>query len=75
MGVRLAMENLKVVGSISVKVTSELPSSRRRHDVDTFYRRAHKNIDKTLNEAEAEAKILRGTHEDLESYLQVIGRW
>ncbi|KAK6944108.1 Exocyst complex subunit Exo70, C-terminal [Dillenia turbinata] len=46
-------------------------------------RRAHENIDKTLKAAEvilgqfdlcrkAEAKILRGPHEDLESYLEAI---
>ncbi|KAF2599615.1 hypothetical protein F2Q68_00007034, partial [Brassica cretica] len=32
------------------------------------HRKAHENIDKTLKAAEAESKVLKGPHEDLESY-------
>ncbi|GAB4856290.1 hypothetical protein Ancab_014218 [Ancistrocladus abbreviatus] len=59
--------------------TAMRPTQIRTHSI----RRAHENIDKTLKAAElilgqfdlsrqAEAKILRGPHEDLESYLQAI---
>lgn len=55
------------------------PTQVRTHSI----RKAHENIDKTLKAAEvllaqfdlsrqAETKILRGPHEDLESYLQAI---
>uniref|UniRef100_A0A7N0V3Z7 Exocyst subunit Exo70 family protein n=1 Tax=Kalanchoe fedtschenkoi TaxID=63787 RepID=A0A7N0V3Z7_KALFE len=55
------------------------PTQIKTHSI----RRAHENIDKTLKAAEvilaqfdltrkAEAKILRGPHEDLESYLEAI---
>lgn len=55
------------------------PTQVRTHAI----RRAHENIDKTLKSAEvilgqfdltrqAEAKILKGPHEDLESYLEAI---
>ncbi|MBA0650916.1 hypothetical protein Goklo_018290 [Gossypium klotzschianum] len=59
--------------------TAMRPTQIRTHSI----RRAHENIDKTLKAAEAilgrfdltrkaEAKILRGPHEDLESYLEAI---
>ncbi|XP_021756169.1 exocyst complex component EXO70A1-like [Chenopodium quinoa] len=59
--------------------TAMRPTQIRTHSI----RRAHENIDKTLNATElvvaqfdlarkAEAKILRGPHEDLESYLEAI---
>ncbi|KAK9723614.1 hypothetical protein RND81_05G012400 [Saponaria officinalis] len=59
--------------------TAMRPTQIRTHSI----RRAHENIDKTLKATElvlgqfdiarkAEAKILRGPHEDLESYLEAI---
>ncbi|KAK8600589.1 hypothetical protein V6N12_050442 [Hibiscus sabdariffa] len=59
--------------------TAMRPTQTRTHSI----RRAHENIDKTLKGAEAiltrfdltrkaEAKILRGPHEDLQSYLEAI---
>ncbi|MBA0713301.1 hypothetical protein Golax_012342, partial [Gossypium laxum] len=59
--------------------TAMRPTQIRTHSI----RRAHENIDKTLKAAEAilgrfdltrkaEAKVLRGPHEDLESYLEAI---
>ncbi|KAE8689949.1 Exocyst complex component EXO70A1 [Hibiscus syriacus] len=59
--------------------TAMRPTQIRTHSI----RRAHDNIDKTLKAAEAiltrfdltrkaEAKILRGPHEDLQSYLEAI---
>ncbi|GMI71094.1 exocyst subunit exo70 family protein A2 [Hibiscus trionum] len=59
--------------------TAMRPTQIRTHSI----RRAHENIDKTLKSAEAiltrfdltrkaEAKILRGPHEDLQSYLEAI---
>ncbi|KAL9263210.1 Exocyst complex component EXO70A1-like protein [Drosera capensis] len=59
--------------------TAMRPTQIRTHSI----RRAHENMDKTLKSAEvileqfelfrkAEAKILRGPHEDLESYLEAI---
>ncbi|XP_068659765.1 exocyst complex component EXO70A1-like [Aristolochia californica] len=55
------------------------PTQARTHSI----RKAHENIDKTLKSADvileqfdlsrqAEAKILRGPHEDLESYLEAV---
>ncbi|EPS68385.1 hypothetical protein M569_06379, partial [Genlisea aurea] len=59
--------------------TAMRPTQLKTHSI----RRAHENIDKSLKAAEvilgqfdlsrqAEAKILRGPHEDLESYLQAV---
>ncbi|KAL9227742.1 hypothetical protein vseg_003394 [Gypsophila vaccaria] len=59
--------------------TAMRPTQIRTHSI----RRAHENIDRTLKATElvlgqfdlarkAEAKILRGPHEDLESYLEAI---
>ncbi|TXG58150.1 hypothetical protein EZV62_015979 [Acer yangbiense] len=64
---------------LSALETAMRPTQIRTHSV----RRAHENIDKSLKSAEvilaqfdltrkAEAKILRGPHEDLESYLEAI---
>ncbi|KAJ8754591.1 hypothetical protein K2173_010197 [Erythroxylum novogranatense] len=64
---------------LSALETALRPTQIRTHSI----RRAHDNIDKTLKAAEvilaqfdltrkAEAKILRGPHEDLESYLEAI---
>ncbi|XP_022744483.1 exocyst complex component EXO70A1-like isoform X1 [Durio zibethinus] len=64
---------------LSALETAMRPTQIRTHSI----RIAHENIDKTLKAAEsilaqfdltrkAEAKILRGPHEDLESYLQAI---
>ncbi|KAK9921450.1 hypothetical protein M0R45_029959 [Rubus argutus] len=64
---------------LSALETAMRPTQIRTHSI----RRAHENIDKTLKRAEvilgqfdltrkAEAKILRGPHEDLESYLEAI---
>ncbi|KAL3645310.1 hypothetical protein CASFOL_010490 [Castilleja foliolosa] len=64
---------------LSALETAMRPTQIRTHAI----RRAHENIDKTLKAAEvilsqfdisrqAEAKILKGPHEDLESYLQAI---
>ncbi|KAK4480435.1 hypothetical protein RD792_013508 [Penstemon davidsonii] len=64
---------------LSTLETAMRPTQIRTHAI----RRAHENIDKTLKAAEviltqfdssrqAEAKILKGPHEDLESYLQAI---
>lgn len=64
---------------LSALETAMRPTQVRTHAI----RRAHENIDKTLKAAEvilgqfdlsrqAEAKILRGPHEDLESYLEAI---
>ncbi|XP_022746416.1 exocyst complex component EXO70A1-like [Durio zibethinus] len=64
---------------LSALETAMRPTQIRTHSI----RRAHENIDKTLTAAEtilaqfdltrkAEAKILRGPHEDLESYLGAI---
>ncbi|XP_057977058.1 exocyst complex component EXO70A1 isoform X1 [Malania oleifera] len=64
---------------LSALETAMRPTQLRTHAI----RRAHENIDKTLKAAEvilgrfdlsrqAEAKILRGPHEDLESYLEAI---
>ncbi|KAM5559342.1 exocyst complex component EXO70A1-like [Rosa sericea] len=64
---------------LSALETAMRPTQIRTHSL----RRAHENIDKTLKRAEvilgqfdhtrkAEAKILRGPHEDLESYLEAI---
>ncbi|XVE96303.1 hypothetical protein REPUB_Repub02eG0209600 [Reevesia pubescens] len=64
---------------LSALETAMRPTQIRTHSI----RRAHENIDKTLKAAEtilaqfdltrkAEAKILRGPHEDLESYLEAI---
>ncbi|EEF45760.1 protein binding protein, putative [Ricinus communis] len=64
---------------LSALETAMRPTQIRTHAI----RKAHENIDKTLKSAEvilaqfdisrqAEAKILRGPHEDLESYLVAI---
>ncbi|KAM1079164.1 hypothetical protein ACFX2H_013841 [Malus domestica] len=64
---------------LSALETAMRPTQIRTHSI----RRAHENIDKTLKAVEvilgqfdltrkAEAKILRGPHEDLESYLEAI---
>ncbi|KAJ7971664.1 Exocyst subunit Exo70 family protein [Quillaja saponaria] len=64
---------------LSALETAMRPTQIRTHSI----RRAHENIDKTLKSADvilgqfdltrkAEAKILRGPHEDLESYLEAI---
>ncbi|XVF55845.1 hypothetical protein PTKIN_Ptkin06aG0069500 [Pterospermum kingtungense] len=64
---------------LSALETAMRPTQIRTHSI----RKAHDNIDKTLKAAEtilaqfdltrkAEAKILRGPHEDLESYLEAI---
>ncbi|XP_051119852.1 exocyst complex component EXO70A1-like [Andrographis paniculata] len=64
---------------LSALETAMRPTQIRTHAI----RRAHENIDKTLKAAEvilsqfdqtrqAEAKILKGPHEDLESYLEAI---
>ncbi|XP_061996522.1 exocyst complex component EXO70A1-like isoform X2 [Rosa rugosa] len=64
---------------LSALETAMRPTQIRTHSI----RKAHENIDRTLKAAEvilaqfdlsrqAEAKILRGPHEDLESYLEAI---
>ncbi|KAJ4826835.1 hypothetical protein Tsubulata_023655 [Turnera subulata] len=64
---------------LSALETAMRPTQIRTHAI----RKAHENIDKTLKAAEvvltqfdvgrqAEAKILKGPHEDLESYLEAI---
>lgn len=64
---------------LSALETAMRPTQIRTHAI----RRAHENIDKTLKAAEvilsqfdlsrqAEAKILKGPHEDLEGYLEAI---
>ncbi|KAF5733673.1 exocyst complex component EXO70A1 [Tripterygium wilfordii] len=64
---------------LSALETAMRPTQIRTHAI----RKAHENIDKTLKSAEvilaqfdlsrqAEAKILKGPHEDLESYLEAI---
>ncbi|XP_068662339.1 exocyst complex component EXO70A1-like isoform X2 [Aristolochia californica] len=64
---------------LSALETAMRPTQARTHSI----RKAHENIDKTLKSAEvileqfdlsrqAEAKILRGPHEDLESYLEAV---
>ncbi|KAL9673242.1 hypothetical protein QQ045_029496 [Rhodiola kirilowii] len=66
---------------LSALETAMRPTQIKTHSI----RRAHENIDKTLKAAEviltqfdltrkAEAKILRGPHEDLESYLEAINQ-
>lgn len=66
---------------LSALETAMRPTQIRTHSI----RRAHENIDRTLKAAEvilaqfdlsrqAETKILKGPHEDLESYLQAIGQ-
>ncbi|KAL0915565.1 hypothetical protein M5K25_015992 [Dendrobium thyrsiflorum] len=72
-----------IIGSFDHRLSSleaaMRPTQVRMHAI----RRAHENIDKTLKSADvilaqfdltrkAEAKILRGPHEDLESYLEAI---
>ncbi|KAJ0027677.1 hypothetical protein Pint_36153 [Pistacia integerrima] len=74
---------VNILGSFDYRLsaleTAMRPTQIRTHSI----RRAHENIDKTLKSAEvilgqfdltrkAEAKILRGPHEDLESYLEAI---
>lgn len=77
-------ENMvSILGSFDYRLsaleTAMRPTQIRTHSI----RRAHENIDKTLKAAEsmlaqfdltrkAEAKILRGPHEDLEMYLEAI---
>ncbi|KAF9597434.1 hypothetical protein IFM89_018880 [Coptis chinensis] len=66
---------------LSALETAMRPTQIRTHSI----RRAHENIDKTLKAADvilsqfdlsrqAEAKILRGPHEDLESYLEAVAQ-
>ncbi|EXC21221.1 Exocyst complex component 7 [Morus notabilis] len=66
---------------LSALETAMRPTQIRTHSI----RKAHENIDKTLKAADvilaqfdltrkAEAKILRGPHEDLESYLEAINQ-
>ncbi|GMH13257.1 hypothetical protein Nepgr_015098 [Nepenthes gracilis] len=74
---------LSILGSfdhrLSALETAMRPTQIRTHSI----RKAHENIDKTLKASEvilvqfdltrqAEAKILKGPHEDLESYLEAI---
>ncbi|KAL6130245.1 hypothetical protein ACLB2K_068626 [Fragaria x ananassa] len=74
---------VSVLGSfdhrLSALETAMRPTQIRTHSI----RKAHENIDRTLKAAEvilaqfdlcrqAEAKIVRGPHEDLESYLEAI---
>ncbi|KAG0494180.1 hypothetical protein HPP92_005174 [Vanilla planifolia] len=72
-----------ILGSFDHRLSS-LEASMRPTQVRTHaIRRAHENIDRTLKAADvilaqfdltrqAEAKILRGPHEDLESYLEAV---
>lgn len=64
---------------LSALETAMRPTQIRTHSI----RKAHENIDKTLKNAEvilaqfdlsrqAEAKVLKGPHDDLESYLEAI---
>ncbi|KAI3734600.1 hypothetical protein L6452_14072 [Arctium lappa] len=74
---------VSILGSFDHRL-SALESAMRPTQIRTHaIRRAHENIDRTLKAAdvildrfdlsrEAEAKILRGPHEDLESYLEAI---
>ncbi|KAF7820448.1 exocyst complex component EXO70A1 [Senna tora] len=66
---------------LSALETAMRPTQIRTHSI----RKAHENIDRTLKAAEvvlahfdqyhqAEAKILKGPHEDLESYLEAIDK-
>ncbi|RDX91492.1 Exocyst complex component EXO70A1 [Mucuna pruriens] len=66
---------------LSALETAMRPTQIRTHSI----RKAHENIDKTLKAAEvilvhfdqyrqAEAKILKGPHEDLENYLEAIDK-
>ncbi|KAJ9546013.1 hypothetical protein OSB04_025720 [Centaurea solstitialis] len=79
----IADKMVSILGSfdhrLSALETAMRPTQIRTHAI----RRAHENIDKTLKAAnvildrfdlsrEAEAKILRGPHEDLEGYLDSI---
>ncbi|KAM3339858.1 exocyst complex component EXO70A1 [Capsicum galapagoense] len=76
---------ISILGSfdhrLSALETAMRPTQIRTHSI----RKAHENIDKTLKVAEVilgqfdlarqtEAKILRGPHEDLESYLEAINQ-
>ncbi|CAA7402916.1 unnamed protein product [Spirodela intermedia] len=74
---------VSILGSFDHRL-SALEAAMRPIQVRTHaIRRAHENIDKTLKSAaiilsqfdlsrEAEAKILKGPHEDLESYLEAV---
>ncbi|KAF5737410.1 Exocyst subunit exo70 family protein A2 isoform 1 [Tripterygium wilfordii] len=74
---------VSILGSFDHRL-SALETAMRPTQIRTnSIRRAHENIDKTLKAAEvilaqfdltrkAEAKILKGPHEDLESYLEAI---
>ncbi|XP_057470786.1 exocyst complex component EXO70A1-like isoform X3 [Actinidia eriantha] len=74
---------ISVLGSFDHRL-SALETAMRPTQIRTrAIRRAHENIDKTLKSAEvilaqfdlfrqAEAKILKGPHDDLESYLEAI---
>ncbi|XP_047332714.1 exocyst complex component EXO70A1 [Impatiens glandulifera] len=66
---------------LSALETAMRPTQIKTHSI----RRAHENIDKALKSAEvylgqfdlsrqAEAKLLRGPHEDLESYIQAVNQ-
>ncbi|MCD7455242.1 hypothetical protein HAX54_027454 [Datura stramonium] len=76
---------ISILGSfdhrLSALETAMRPTQIRTHSI----RKAHENIDKTLKVAESildqfdlarqtEAKILRGPHEDLESYLAAVNQ-
>ncbi|CAN4109460.1 unnamed protein product [Withania somnifera] len=76
---------ISILGSfdhrLSALETAMRPTQIRTHSI----RKAHENIDKTLKVAElilgqfdlarqTEAKILRGPHEDLESYLEAVNQ-
>ncbi|XP_059298182.1 exocyst complex component EXO70A1-like [Lycium ferocissimum] len=76
---------ISILGSfdhrLSALETAMRPTQIRTHSI----RKAHENIDKTLKVAESilaqfdlarqtEAKILRGPHEDLESYLEAVNQ-
>ncbi|OAY84677.1 Exocyst complex component EXO70A1 [Ananas comosus] len=61
-----------ILGSFDHRL-SALEAAMRPTQVRTHaIRMAHENIDKSLKAAEAEATILRGPHEDLESYLEAV---
>ncbi|MQL87218.1 hypothetical protein Taro_019759 [Colocasia esculenta] len=79
----VSKDMVSILGSfdhrLSALETAMRPTQVRTHAI----RRAHENIDKTLKSAdvilaqfdlsrEAESKILKGPHEDLESYLEAV---
>ncbi|KAG2310288.1 hypothetical protein Bca52824_021845 [Brassica carinata] len=76
---------VSILGSFDSRL-SALESAMRPTQIRTHaIRKAHENIDKTLKAAEvilsqfhllrqAESKVLKGPHEDLESYLEAIAQ-